>query len=85
MARYGAVYIPTSVIGEVRSGDVPPSYVPPDYEWVDVSDSTLSDQALIGATWSGTEVVSQTLQPAFDPEFDMGPSMAELLGTAPKL
>ena len=83
--RYVAVHISDGIIGEVRNGDIPPSYTPPDYEWVDVSDSTLNDQQLVGSKWDGTQVIPQVLPPNFNPDFDMGPSMAEVLGTAPKL
>lgn len=79
MARYAAVYMADGIIGEVRSGDAPPSYVPPGYEWIDVSDSTLSDQQLLGSTWDGTQVIKKAAPPSFDPVYDQGATIDEIL------
>lgn len=79
MARYAAVYTLDGTIGEIRSGDAPPSYVPQGYEWIDVSDSTLSDQQLLGSTWDGTQVVKKVMPPNFDPVYDYGSTIDEIL------
>lgn len=81
MARYAAVYVPDGVIGEVRTGDTPPSYVPPNYEWVNVSTSTLTDQQMLGSTWDGTQIIPKTIPPNFNSELDMGGSIDEILNT----
>jgi hypothetical protein len=77
--RYAAVFSGDNVICEIRSGDVPPSYVPPGYEWIDVTDSTLTDQQLLGSIWDGTQVVPKVVPPSFNPELDMGGSIDEIL------
>jgi hypothetical protein len=77
--RYAAVYT-DGVIGEVRTGDAPPSYAPPGYQWVDVSSSTLTDQQLLGSVWDGTQVVAKMVPPNFaSTTLDMGQSMYEIL------
>jgi hypothetical protein len=85
MARYAAVY--AAIIAEVRTGDVSPTYKPPDTEWVDITDDavakTTNDFDLIGAGYVDGKVVRKTPPRSFNPEFDQGPTMAEILGTTP--
>jgi hypothetical protein len=77
--KYAAVYTPTGVIGELRSGDQPPDYVPEDYEWVDVTGVPLSDQQMIGSTWDGAQVILKAKVVNLNPKFDMGKTMHEIL------
>lgn len=80
MARYALVDEATGIIGEVRSdSDALPSYIPAGCQWVDVSSSTLSDQAMQGATWNGTQIIPKPTSRSFDQAFDQGPTMAEIL------
>jgi hypothetical protein len=78
--RYAAVYLPDGTISEIRTSDSPPSYTPPDCEWVDVGSSTLSDQQLIGSHWDGAQIVPKIQPLNLDPDFDLGPSIAEIIG-----
>jgi hypothetical protein len=79
MARYACVHNPDSIIWEVRSGNAPPTYVPPDCQWIDVSSSPLSDQQLLFSTYEGGEVVPKRAARNLNPEFNMGDSMHEIL------
>jgi hypothetical protein len=78
--RYAAVYIPESVICEVRSGSAPPGYVPQDCAWVDVSARPEGDADLIGAQWINGDVVLRPIAMNLEPKFDLGKTMAEILG-----
>jgi hypothetical protein len=61
-------------------------YMPAD--WPEHDTWYQNDIAQIGWLYDGTEFTPPPpppTSPTFNPEYDMGPSIAEILGTAPKL
>ena len=79
--RYAAVYAPSNMIIEVREGDAPPAYVPPDCEWVDVSDQPQTDIELLGSQWIDGALVPRVVPPNFNLDLDMGGTSAEIIGS----